>query len=66
MVGPNPHEQRGIEAHGRERVGRLVRPLGQQIDDRSRRIVGVIALVVIVVVVALVIAGLIDTYAMRT
>jgi hypothetical protein len=66
MVGPNPHEQRGIEAHRRERVGRLDRPLGQQIGDRSRRIVGAIALIMILMVVAVVIVGWLDIYAART
>ena len=59
-MGPNPHEQRGIEAHRRERTGRLDRPFGTQIGARSRRIAGTVAVALVAVVLVLVILGWLD------
>ena len=65
MVGPNPHEQRGLEAGRRERAERLTRPHGQSIGHGSRRIGGIVAVALLVAVLALVVMGWLNVDSLR-
>jgi hypothetical protein len=64
-MGPNPHEQRGLEAGRVERASRLDRAMGREMSAGSRRIGLAIVLAVLLAILVLVVLGWLNLDALR-
>jgi hypothetical protein len=64
-MGPNPHEQRSLEASRLERVSRLDRAWGRQMSAGSRRIGVAAAAAILVAILVLFVLGWLNLDAIR-